>query len=226
MPDTPIRQPDLHRGGLCVPGACGPVPGAGCPGRGRLCGANANSPLRGVLRHHPTALPNHVCRIRIMLAGTALGRIDQVMGAPELKVPEHPKYPPEQPCGICDVSFTLRRCGDACPLPMSPSQRSGTDRGPGRLSGGGKTTAASLIPVSGTPPAREGGRWMCDRSDDPMCSWTRSPLCSRTASVQSLDLGKMSGVARPDATREQVRAALMAAQCGDILEKLPQGMDT
>ena len=32
--------------------------------------------------------------------------------------------------------------------------------------------------------------------------------------------------ARPDATREQVRAALMAAQCGDILEKLPQGMDT
>ena len=28
--------------------------------------------------------------------------------------------------------------------------------------------------------------------------------------------------ARPDATREQVRAALMAAQCGDILEKLPR----
>ena len=32
--------------------------------------------------------------------------------------------------------------------------------------------------------------------------------------------------ARPDATREQVRAALMPPQCGDILEKLPQGMDT
>ena len=32
--------------------------------------------------------------------------------------------------------------------------------------------------------------------------------------------------ARPDATQEQVRAALMAAQCGDILEKLPQGRDT
>ena len=32
--------------------------------------------------------------------------------------------------------------------------------------------------------------------------------------------------ARPEATRAQVEAALMAAQCGDILEKLPQGMDT
>ena len=32
--------------------------------------------------------------------------------------------------------------------------------------------------------------------------------------------------ARPNATREQVLSALMDAQCGDILEKLPQGMDT
>ncbi len=33
-------------------------------------------------------------------------------------------------------------------------------------------------------------------------------------------------VARPEATREQVLAALTAAQCGDILEKLPDGIDT
>ena len=32
--------------------------------------------------------------------------------------------------------------------------------------------------------------------------------------------------ARPNATREQVLSALKAAQCEDILEKLPQGMDT
>ena len=31
---------------------------------------------------------------------------------------------------------------------------------------------------------------------------------------------------RPNATRGEVRAALMAAQCGDILEKLPKGIDT
>ena len=31
---------------------------------------------------------------------------------------------------------------------------------------------------------------------------------------------------RPNATREEVRAALMAAQCGDFLEKLPKGIDT
>ena len=33
-------------------------------------------------------------------------------------------------------------------------------------------------------------------------------------------------VSRPNATRDQVLSALMAAQCGDILNKLPQGMDT
>ena len=59
------RQPDLHRGGLCVPGACGPVPGAGCPGRGRLCGVcHELRLLRGVLRHHLHGpCQNHVCRI-------------------------------------------------------------------------------------------------------------------------------------------------------------------
>ena len=31
---------------------------------------------------------------------------------------------------------------------------------------------------------------------------------------------------RPDATREDILAALHHAQCADILEKLPQGMDT
>ena len=31
---------------------------------------------------------------------------------------------------------------------------------------------------------------------------------------------------RPDATREQVMEALQAARCGDILEKLPDGVDT
>jgi ABC-type multidrug transport system fused ATPase/permease subunit len=31
---------------------------------------------------------------------------------------------------------------------------------------------------------------------------------------------------RPEATRDEVRAALSAAQCDDILEKLPYGMDT
>ena len=33
-------------------------------------------------------------------------------------------------------------------------------------------------------------------------------------------------LARPDATREEVMEALKKAQCMDIIEKLPQGMDT
>ncbi len=33
-------------------------------------------------------------------------------------------------------------------------------------------------------------------------------------------------MARPSATLEEILAAARAAQCGDILEKLPQGIDT
>lgn len=42
----------------------------------------------------------------------------------------------------------------------------------------------------------------------------------KTSLLENVCLG------RPDATREEVLAALMAAQCKDILEKLPQGADT
>ena len=42
----------------------------------------------------------------MMLAGTALGRIDQVMGAPELKNPDHPQKPQNSRVEFENVSFT------------------------------------------------------------------------------------------------------------------------
>ena len=71
------------------------VPGAGCPGRGDFAGFVTNFAFYAVFSAIiSTALAKIMFAASgIMLAGTALGRIDQVMGAPELKVPEHPKSP-------------------------------------------------------------------------------------------------------------------------------------
>ena len=94
-------------------------------------------------------------------------------------------------------------------------------------SGGGKTTAASLIPrfwdaTSGA--VKVGG--VDVRQIDPHVLMDQIAFVFQNSRLFKASILENVRAARPDATREQVRAALMAAQCGDILEKLPQGMDT
>ncbi len=94
-------------------------------------------------------------------------------------------------------------------------------------SGGGKTTAASLIPRF----------WDVDRGSVTVGGvdvreMDGETLMGQVAFVfQDTRLFKQSlleniRAARPMATREQVLEAARAAQCGDILEKLPDGLDT
>ncbi len=111
-----------------------------------------------------------------------------------------------------DVSFTVRP-GSVVAL-VGPS-------------GGGKTTAASLIPRF----------WDVDSGSVTVGGVDVRKLDSRTLMsrvafvFQDTRLFKQSlleniRAARPEATREQVLEAARAAQCGDILEKLPDGLDT
>ena len=163
----------------------------------------------------------------MMLASAALGRIDQVMGAPELKNPDHPQKPQNSRVEFEDVSFTY----DGAEMPAL-SHVSFTAE-PGQTvalvgpSGGGKTTAASLIPrfwdaTSGV--VKVGG--VDVRQVDPHVLMDQIAFVFQNSRLFKASVFENVRAARPDATREQVRAALMAAQCGDILEKLPQGMDT
>ena len=78
----------------------------------------------------------------IMLAGTALGRIRMVMEAPELKAPEHPKTPQE----FRDVSFTYDGSETPALSHVTFTAEPGQTVALVGPSGGGKTTAASLIP--------------------------------------------------------------------------------
>ncbi len=163
----------------------------------------------------------------MMLASTALGRIAQVMDAPELKITDHPKVPADNSIEFKKVSFVYEGADipaiDNVSFRVEPGQTVALV-GP---SGGGKTTAASLIPrfwdvTEGT--VYVGG--VDVREIDPHVLMDKIAFVFQNNKLFKASIFENVRAARPDATREEVQKALSAAQCEDILAKLPQGMDT
>ena len=163
----------------------------------------------------------------MMLASTALGRIDQVMCAPTLKKPPRPQKPQDSRVEFADVSFTYEGASSAALSHVSFTAEPGQTVALVGPSGGGKTTAASLIPrfwdaTSGV--VKVGG--VDVTQIDPHVLMDQIAFVFQNSRLFKTSILENVRAARPEATRAQVEAALMAAQCGDILEKLPQGMDT
>ncbi|WP_026497947.1 ABC transporter ATP-binding protein [Butyrivibrio sp. WCD2001] len=163
----------------------------------------------------------------MMLASTALGRIAQVMNAPTLEITDNPKEPQDNSIEFKDVSFTYEGADipaiDHVSFRVEPGQTVALV-GP---SGGGKTTAASLIPrfwdaTDGTVCV--GG--VDVRETDPHVLMDRIAFVFQNNRLFKASIYENVHVARPSATREEVQKALSAAQCDDILDKLPNGMDT
>ena len=163
----------------------------------------------------------------MMLAGTALGRINQVMEAPTLQAPAHPKMPHGNKVEFKNVSFTYDGAETPALSHVSFTAEPGQTVALVGPSGGGKTTAASLIPrfwdaTSGTVAV--GG---VDVSQiDPHVLMDQVAFVFQNNRLFKASILENVRVARPEATREQVLAALSAAQCQDILDKLPEGIDT
>ncbi len=163
----------------------------------------------------------------MMLASTALRRIDQVMSAPVLQISNHPQTPKDNSVEFKDVAFTYEGSEvpalDRISFRVEPGQTVALV-GP---SGGGKTTAASLIPrfwdvSSGC--VEVGG--VDVRETDPHVLMDQVAFVFQNDRLFKSSILENVRAARPGATREEVRAALSAVQCDDILEKLPDGMDT
>ena len=163
----------------------------------------------------------------MMLAHTALGRIAQVMDAPTLPVPVQPQMPQSSRIAFQDVSFTYDGAQTPALSHVSFTVEPGQTVALVGPSGGGKTTAASLIPrfwdVS-SGAVLVGG--VDVRNMDPHVLLDRIAFVFQNSRLFKASIFENVRAARPDASREQVLNALKAAQCGDILEKLPQGMDT
>ena len=163
----------------------------------------------------------------MMLADTALGRIQPVMEAPTLPVPEHPQTPRNNRVVFRDVSFTYDGAQAPALSHISFTAEPGETVALVGPSGGGKTTAASLIPRfwdADTGTVEVGG--VDVRQLDPHVLMEQVAFVFQNNRLFKASILENVRAARPDASREQVLAALEAAQCGDILEKLPQGLDT
>ncbi|MBR3151979.1 MAG: ABC transporter ATP-binding protein [Erysipelotrichaceae bacterium] len=163
----------------------------------------------------------------LMMADTALQRIGQVMSAPELQVTKNPKIPASNSVEFDHVSFTYE--GAARPALEDVTFKVANAEtvalvGP---SGGGKTTAASLIPrfwdvSSGS--IKVGG--VDVREIDPHVLMDKIAFVFQNDHLFKTSILENVRAARPQASEEEVREALHAAQCDDILAKLPDGIYT
>ena len=163
----------------------------------------------------------------MMLADTALGRIQPVMDAPTLPAPDKPQTPKDNRVVFRDVSFTYDGAQTPALSHLSFTAEPGETVALVGPSGGGKTTAASLIPRfwdvdEGT--VEVGG--VDVRQIDPHMLMDQVAFVFQNNRLFKASILENVRAARPNASREQVLAALEAAQCSDILEKLPQGLDT
>ena len=160
-------------------------------------------------------------------AGDALKRINEVLSAPTLPVTDDPRTPVDNSVVLDNVTFAYegaeRPALDGVSFEVAPGQTLALV-GP---SGGGKTTAASLIPRfwdADLGSVRVGG--VDVRDIDPHALMDRVAFVFQNTRLFPMSILENVRVSRPGASREEVLAALDAAQCGDILAKLPEGVDT
>lgn len=161
-----------------------------------------------------------------MIVDDALQRIDSVLNLEPLKETAHPMHPKDGSVELEQVHFSYNGEKDVLNgISISiPAGQTVAFVGP---SGGGKTTLANLIsrffdPQSGT--VRVGGVDVRDIPKEELMNTVsfvfQNSRLIKASIFENVRLGK------PEATWEEVMAALKNAQCDDILEKLPDGMDT
>ena len=163
----------------------------------------------------------------VMEADEAVGRLDEILGQASMPEPETGKKPQGAAVAFDHVTFTYPGAERPALADVSFAVQPGQVVALVGPSGGGKTTAASLIPRFWDV---DQGRVLVGGAD--VRELDSGALMEQVAFVfQDTHLFKQSlleniRAARPGATREQVLAAAHAAQCDDILEKLPDGLDT
>lgn len=161
-----------------------------------------------------------------MIVQDALERIDSVLEIAPLTETQHPKFPRDGSVVLENVCFSYDGKNDVLKdISLTiPAGQTVALVGP---SGGGKTTLANIIsrffdPQSGT--VKIGGVDIREIPKEKLMNTVsfvfQNSRLIKASILENVRMGK------PDATREQVLEALTYAQCSDILEKLPDGVDT
>ena len=163
----------------------------------------------------------------IMLANTALSRIDMVMKAPILEKCINPQMPKDNSVAFKDVSFTYQGSNIPALSHVSFQVESGQTIALVGPSGGGKTTAASLIPRFWDVDEGivEVGHVNVKNIDQHVLMNQVAFVFQNTRLFKTSILDNVK-IANPQASDEDVIKALQAARCQDIIEKLPDGVHT
>ena len=199
------------------------------PGEGDVARFVANFAFYAIFS---AVVPTAVTRVMFMSeafqsAADAVTRVEEVLAAPVISAPANPRMPQGNAVRFEDVTFTYEGAEAPALDHVSFEVPAGSTVALVGPSGGGKTTAASLVPRFWDV---DSGRVELGGAD--VRDMDPAELMDRVAFVFQANRPFKQTVlenvraARPDATRGEALEALEAAQCGDILEKLPNGVDT
>lgn len=161
-----------------------------------------------------------------MVVSDALQRINSVLDLKPLSQQKNARLPKDGSVTLENVSYSYDGEKNALSN-ISVSIKSGQTVAFVGPSGGGKTTLANIISRFFDP---QHGRVLIGGVD--VKDIAKNDLMNTVSFVfQNSRLIKASvfenvRLARPDSTKEEVMQALEAAQCMDIIDKLPRGIDT
>ena len=161
-----------------------------------------------------------------MIVQDAITRIDSVLQSPSLSQANVPQHPRNNSVTLDNVTFSydgIKNALEDISLTIGNGQTVAFV-GP---SGGGKSTLAALIsrffdPQSGTVSV--GGVDVKDIDKNELMD-TVSFVFQNSRLIKGTILDNVR-MGKPKATDEEVMAALKAAQCMDIIEKFPNGVNT
>lgn len=161
-----------------------------------------------------------------MIVQDAVTRIDSVLQSPSLSQPNNPQYPKDSSVTLENITFSYDDVKNALEN-VSITIGAGQTVAFVGPSGGGKSTLAAIIarffdPQSGNVFI---GGVNVKNIDKNVLMDTVSFVFQNNHLIKGSILDNVR-MGKPDATDEEVLAALKAAQCMDIIEKFPDGVQT
>ncbi len=162
-----------------------------------------------------------------LIVADAMSRINSILEMEPLPETDHPKHPKDNSVELSGVSFRYkdakRNALENISLTVKPGEHVAFV-GP---SGGGKTTLASIVARfwdvrDGS--VKIGGIDVKEIAKEELMDTVS--FVFQDSKLMKTSILENVRMAKPDASREEILKALHDAQCDDILEKLPQGVDT
>lgn len=162
-----------------------------------------------------------------MIVSDALQRIDGILAIKPLPEPSAPQTPKDNSVTFENVTFAYEGADRNAIDGITLDAKAGETVALVGPSGGGKTTAAGLVARfwdTASGAVKVGGVNVKDIDrqtlNDTVAYVFQDSKLLKTSIFENVRMG------RPSATREEVLAALHNAQCDDILNKFPHGVDT